>query len=85
MVCSNGLHVILAPLAKQSSMKILTCDLCTFEASGETFDEWMDALKPHYATAHADVISNSSKTKEDMVKWMEENKKRFTDAPDVAR
>ena len=58
-------------------MKTLTCDLCDHEAQGETFEAWMETLKPHYASAHADVMNDSSKTKEDMEKWMVENKARF--------
>lgn len=46
-------------------MKTLTCDLCTATASGETFEEWMNALMPHYMEAHADVMNDPSKTKED--------------------
>ena len=61
-------------------MKTLICDLCKYEAEGETFEEWMNALKPHYMESHADVMNNSSKTKEDMYKWMAENKARFEDA-----
>jgi len=58
-------------------MKILTCDLCEATAEGETFEEWMEALKPHYFEAHPDVMKDPSKTKEDMEKWMVENKARF--------
>ena len=58
-------------------MKTLKCDLCDVIAEGETFEEWMVALKPHYATAHAEVMKDSNKTKEDMEKWMAENKARF--------
>ena len=63
-------------------MKTLKCDLCEYEAEGETFEEWMNALKPHYAEAHADVmagkahLSDEDKKKE-MEKWMVENKARF--------
>ncbi len=56
-------------------MKTLTCDLCDHEAQGETFEEWMKALHPHYMETHADVIKNASK--EDHEKWMLENKARF--------
>ena len=45
-------------------MKTLKCDLCEHEAQGETFDTWMEALMPHYREAHAEVMSDSSKTKE---------------------
>jgi len=62
-------------------MKTLKCDLCDHEAEGETFEEWMNALMPHYMKAHADVMKDSGKTKEDMTKekekWMAENKARF--------
>ena len=37
-------------------MKTLKCDMCDHEAQGETFEEWMEALKPHYAQAHADYM-----------------------------
>lgn len=58
-------------------MKALTCDLCDHEVQGETFEAWMEALRPHYFEAHADVMKDSGKTKEDMEKWMVENKARF--------
>ena len=37
-------------------MKTMKCDLCDHEASGENFDEWMNALKPHYAEMHKDFM-----------------------------
>lgn len=58
-------------------MKTLKCDLCDVTAEGQTFEEWMQALMPHYGVAHAEVMSDSSKTQEDMEKWMAENKARF--------
>ncbi len=58
-------------------MKTLKCDLCEVTVEGETFEAWMEALKPHYFVAHADVMKDPSKTKEDMEKWMVENKARF--------
>ena len=62
-------------------MKTLKCDLCDFEAKGETFGEWMNALKPHYAEAHADVMASKKGTPEEMKaemgKWMADNKARF--------
>jgi hypothetical protein len=58
-------------------MKTLKCDLCDVTADGETFEAWMQALHPHYIQAHADVINDTAKTKEDMDKWMTENKARF--------
>jgi predicted RNase H-like HicB family nuclease len=58
-------------------MKTLKCDLCEVTAQGETFEAWMQALQPHYMQAHADVMSDPSHTKEDMEKWMIENKMRF--------
>ena len=62
-------------------MKILTCDLCAHEAAGETFEQWLNALKPHYAEAHADVMKSKQGTPEEMragmMKWMAENNARF--------
>ncbi|MBP6888428.1 MAG: hypothetical protein KBC21_01875 [Candidatus Pacebacteria bacterium] len=58
-------------------MKTLKCDLCEVTAEGETFEAWMEALKPHYFIAHPEVMSDPTKTKEDMMKWMDENKARF--------
>ena len=58
-------------------MKTLKCDLCDATAQGETFEEWMNALKPHYMEAHPEVMKDPSKTKDDMDKWMAENKPRF--------
>lgn len=62
-------------------MKTLTCDLCDHEAQGETFADWMNALKPHYMEAHADVMlahaANPEKAKEAMGKWMADNQVRF--------
>ena len=41
----------------------------------------MNALKPHYAEAHADVMANKKGTPDEMraemMKWMTENKTRF--------
>ena len=58
-------------------MKQLKCDLCDAIAEGETFDEWMTALRPHYMEAHADVMADSSRGKEEMQQWMADNKARF--------
>lgn len=62
-------------------MKTLKCDLCDATASANTFEEWMQALMPHYKEAHADVMNDPSKTREDGERWMKENKARFEAAP----
>lgn len=61
-------------------MKTLKCDLCDHTAQGETFEEWMQALMPHYKEAHADIMQDPNKTKADGERWMAENKKRFDGA-----
>lgn len=61
-------------------MKTLKCDLCEATAEGETFEQWMQSLMPHYMKDHADVMSDPNKTKEDQQKWMVENKARFETA-----
>ena len=58
-------------------MKTLKCDLCEVTVEGETFEEWMKALYPHYSAAHPEVMADPNKTKEDGEKWMAENKARF--------
>ena len=58
-------------------MKTLKCDLCEVTAEGETFEEWMKALYPHYTEAHPEVMNDPAKTEEDREKWMAENKVRF--------
>ena len=58
-------------------MKTLKCDLCNVTAKGETFEAWMKALQPHYREAHADVMQDASRGKEEMERWMVENKARW--------
>jgi hypothetical protein len=65
-------------------MKTLKCDLCEVTAKGETFEEWMHALQPHYMEAHPEVMKESEHSKEDAEKWMKENKERFDAAPEDA-
>ena len=66
---------------KCQNMKTMKCDLCDHQAQGETFEEWMNALKPHYMTAHADVmqqhVGNPEEMKTKMGAWMKENQERF--------
>ena len=58
-------------------MKTLKCDLCDAVAEGETFEDWMKALMPHYMDAHADVMKDSSKGEEERMQWMADNRARF--------
>ena len=63
-------------------MKTLKCDRCDHEASGETFEAWMEQMKPHYAEAHADFMKEQGERPQEeqmaeMQKWMAENKARF--------
>ena len=58
-------------------MKTLKCDLCEVTADGETFEDWMTALRPHYTDAHADEMQSAGHSKEDMEKWMADNRARF--------
>ena len=61
-------------------MKTLKCDLCDTTVQGETFEQWMQNLMPHYMQEHADIMNNPNKTKEDQQKWMIDNKTRFEKA-----
>ena len=58
-------------------MKTLKCDLCEATAAGETFEEWMKALQPHYMEAHSDVMKDPSHGKAEMEEWMADNRARF--------
>lgn len=59
-------------------MKILACDLCIDAFAAETFEEWVELLKPHYMEVHEDVMeANKDKTKEEQQAWMEVNRARF--------
>ncbi len=63
-------------------MKTVSCDLCEVTAQGETFGEWMNAMKSHYAEAHQDFMKQASNASDQekmagMQKWMEDNKARF--------
>ena len=58
-------------------MKSLKCDLCEHVAEGETFEDWMMALRPHYMDAHAGVMNDSSRGREEMEEWMRANRERF--------
>ena len=63
-------------------MKTLTCDLCEHEAQGETLEEWMQNMMPHYKEAHADFMQKMGEMSPEeqeagKKKWMEENKARF--------
>lgn len=62
-------------------MKSLTCDVCEATAEGETFEQWMAALMPHYMETHADVMSDPKNGKDEMEKWMNDNKVRFDATP----
>lgn len=58
-------------------MKTLKCDLCDVEVAGDTFEDWMNALRPHYVQAHADVMNDPKNGPEEMQRWMTDNRARF--------
>lgn len=58
-------------------MKKLQCDLCDVTAQGKNFEQWMKNLMLHYQEAHADVMRDSTKTDEDKMRWMADNRARF--------
>ncbi len=49
---------------KIGKLKILKCDLCESTAAGQSIEQWMQNLMPHYITAHPEVMNDSPKTKE---------------------
>jgi hypothetical protein len=64
-------------------MKTLVCDLCDTTAEGETFEDWMKNLMPHYMAAHADVMNDTSKPEGAREQWMIDNKARFDAAGEM--
>ena len=58
-------------------MKTLKCDLCEVTAEGESFEQWMKNLCPHYMQAHPEIMNDPTKTKEHQMEWVEKNKARF--------
>lgn len=58
-------------------MTSLTCDLCDHVAQGETFQDWMKNLMPHYMEAHSDVMKDPKNGEAEKQKWMTENQARF--------
>ncbi|PLX21253.1 hypothetical protein C0584_03165 [Candidatus Parcubacteria bacterium] len=67
-------------------MKTLKCDLCDHEVRAETFEDWMELLKPHCSKEHSEFMNmQAKKPKEEQMaeiqKWMNDNKKRFDDQP----
>lgn len=63
-------------------MKTLKCDLCDYEQSANTFEEWMEVLKPHYMKSHANEMQKHMHLPKQeqqalMNKWIQENKTRF--------
>jgi hypothetical protein len=41
------------------------CDLCDYEAQGESFEDWMKAFAPHYMDKHADVMKDPKNGEEE--------------------
>ena len=59
-------------------MKTLSCDICETAFTAQTFEDWMEQMKPHYMAEHADFMeANKDKPPEEGMKWMAENKARF--------
>jgi len=52
--------------------------LCDETADGETFEDWMQALRLHYMEAHADVMNDTGKTETDMMNWMRKTRQGST-------
>jgi hypothetical protein len=51
-------------------------------AEGETFEAWMEAMKPHYREVHSDYMKSKGELspeeqQSEMQKWMQENRARF--------
>lgn len=61
-------------------MKTLSCDICDVEFTAATFEDWMEQMKPHYMSDHADFMEakkDQPNAQEEGMKWMAENRARF--------
>lgn len=63
-------------------MKTLQCDLCEATAQGETFEQWMENMMPHYKEAHGDMMKSMSELPEEeqqakKAEWMKEMGAKF--------
>jgi hypothetical protein len=66
-------------------MKTMKCDICESEFSAESFEEWFDQMRQHYAKDHADFMEqNKDKPKEEGMKWMKDMKAKFESLPESA-
>ena len=63
------------------AMKTLSCDLCEHRVAGESFDDWMKALMPHWMEAHRDAMPAADLPDEEkrrlQAEWMARNRARF--------
>lgn len=59
-------------------MKTITCIDCDMQFSGETKEEVMQNMHPHYTQAHKDVMADGNEEKKKL--WFVEFEKRWNDA-----
>ena len=59
-------------------MKTITCIDCEEQFSGETQEELMKAMMPHYGSVHKDLMERG--TEEGKKEWFAEFNKRFEEA-----
>ena len=62
-------------------MKTITCIDCDKQFSGETKEEAMKAMHPHYMEDHKDVMANANE--ENKKEWFAELDRRWEAAPEV--
>ena len=61
-------------------MKTITCIDCDAQFSGNTPEELMQNMMPHYQNEHKDVMDAGNEEKRKV--WMEEFHKRWNEAPE---
>ena len=62
-------------------MKKITCVDCEEQFEGETKEDVMKAMHPHYMEAHKDVMADANEEKKKA--WFAELDKRWNEAEDV--
>ena len=59
-------------------MKTLKCDACSFEGSGETFEEWMKVMYDHNIKDHPEMMKEMmAKPPEEGEKWRAAARAKF--------
>lgn len=68
-------------------MKTMSCDNCDATFSAETFQAWVELMKPHYAQEHKEFMASKAslspeEQQKEMQQWFAEQETRFNQLED---